>query len=207
MIKNIIFDFDGVLADTFPFAVNAAMEINKELKLLSDEKINPEEFRSLDMEDFVKEFKISKVKLLFFVLKYRKKLQKEIEGLPTFNDLPHVLHQLRSKKVKLGIVTSNQKKIVQKFLNFNNLEVFDFIFSTFSLFHKEKALLNSLRRFNLKKEETIYVGDETRDIRAAKAAGLKVASVTWGYNFESKLAEYKPDFIINRPQELLDLLQ
>ncbi len=207
MIKNIIFDFDGVLADTFPFAVNTAMEINKELKLLSDEKINPEEFRSLDMEDFVKEFKISKVKLLFFILKYRKRLQKEIESMPTFTDLPYVLQQLKSKGIKLGIVTSNQKKIVQKFLTFNNLEVFDFIFSTFSLFHKEKILLNSLKRHHLKKEETIYVGDETRDIRAARAAGVKVASVTWGYNFESKLAEYKPDFIIDRPQDLLNLLQ
>lgn len=207
MIKNVIFDFDGVLADTFPFAVKAAMEINEELKLLSAEKINPEEFRSLDMKNFIEEFKISKIKLLFFLIKYRKKLLKEIENTPTFNDLPAVLKNLKAKGYKLGIVTSSPKKIVQKFLNLNNLELFDFIFSTLSLFHKEKTLLYALKKQNLKKDETIYVGDETRDIKAARAAGLKIVSVTWGYNFESKLAEYKPDFIINRPQELLDLLQ
>lgn len=207
MIKNIIFDFDGVIADTFPFAVKAAMEINEELKLLSAEKVTPEEFRSLDMEDFVRKFKISRIKLLLFILKYRKKLQKEIENTPTFNDLPQTLKELKSKGIKLGIVTSNQKKIVQKFLNLNQIELFDFIFSTLSVFHKERPLLNSLKKLHLKKEETIYVGDETRDIKAAKAAGLKVASVTWGYNFESKLAEYKPDYMINRPQDLLNLLQ
>lgn len=207
MIKNIIFDFDGVLADTFPFAVKAAMEINEDLKLLSAEKIRPEEFRSLDIEDFVRELKISKIKLLFFLFKYRKKLQKEIENTPTFNDLSPTLQKLKSKGIKLGIVTSNQKRIVQKFLNLNNLEVFDFIFSTISVFHKEKPLISSLKKYILKKEETIYVGDETRDIRAARLAGIKVASVTWGYNFESKLAEYKPDFIINRPQDLLNLIE
>ena len=207
MIKNIIFDFDGVLADTFPFAVNAAREINEDLRLLSTEKITPEEFRSLDMEDFVSEFKISRIKLLLFIFKYRKRLQREIENTPTFNDLPQTLKELKSKGIKLGIVTSNQKKIVQKFLNLNKIELFDFIFSTLSVFHKERPLSNSLKKFHLKKEETIYVGDETRDIKAAKAAGLKVASVTWGYNFESKLAEYKPDYMINRPCDLLNLVE
>jgi phosphoglycolate phosphatase len=207
MIKNIIFDFDGVIADTFPFAALAAMEINEELKLLTAEKINPEDFRSIDMEDFTKKFKISKIKMLLFILKYRKRLNKEIKNTPTFSDLPQTLRELRSKGVKLGIVTSNQKNIVQQFLEFNDLELFDFIYATLNLFHKEKALLRSIKKFKLNKEETIYVGDETRDIKAAKAAGLKIASVTWGYNFESKLTEYKPDFIINRPKDLLSLIQ
>ena len=115
MIKNIIFDFDGVLADTFPFAVNAAMEINKDLKLLAAEKITLEEFRSLDLEEFVKKIKISRIKLLLFILKYRKKLQKEIENTPTFNDLPQILPKLKSRGIKLGIVTSNQKKSFKSF--------------------------------------------------------------------------------------------
>lgn len=206
MIKNIIFDFDGVLADTLPFAVKSAMEINSELKLLSAEKINPEEFRAMDMQEFINKFKISKIKLLMFVFKYRSKLNKEIENMPTFNDLKSTLSDLKSRNIKLGIVTSNQRNIVMKFLKHNDLDLFDFVFSTLSLFHKEKMILSSLKKFKLNKEETIYVGDETRDIQAARAAGLKVASVTWGYNLESLLVKYKPDFVINRPQDLMNLI-
>jgi phosphoglycolate phosphatase len=207
MIKNVIFDFDGVLADTFPFAVKSAMDINKDLKLLSAEKINPEELRSIDMQEFVKEFKISKIKLLFFLLKYRRKLQKGIESIPTFVDLRSTLQELKSKGVTLGIVTSNERKTVLRFLKLNDLVYFDFVYSILDLFHKEKPLLKSFRKYGLKIDETVYVGDETRDIMAARAAGVKVASVTWGYNLESKLEEYKPDFIINTPKELINLVQ
>jgi phosphoglycolate phosphatase len=207
MIRNIIFDFDGVLADTLPFAVRAAMEINEELHLLSAEKITPEEFRSLDMEEFVRKSKISKFNLFLFILKYRKRLRREIEDTPTFTDLPQVLKELKAKGIKLGIVTSNQKQIVEKFLKHHKICFFNFIYSTISVFHKEKMLIKSINKFRLNKEQTIYVGDETRDIKAARAAGVKIAAVTWGYNFESKLFEYKPDFFINRPKELLNLLQ
>ena len=207
MIKNLIFDFDGVLADTFPFAVRAAMEINEELNLLNAEKVKPEDFRASDLEEFITKFKIPKLKLLLFIFKYRKRLRKEILSTPTFNDLPQTLLELKTRGIKLGIVTSNQKKIVEEFLNHNNLQVFDFVSSTINVFHKENSLRKALNKFHLKKEETIYIGDETRDIKASRATGLKVASVTWGWNLESKLLEYSPDFIINRPQELLTLIQ
>jgi phosphoglycolate phosphatase len=207
MIKNIIFDFDGVLADTFPFGFKAVTEINKELRLLAAEKINPEDLRSQDMQDFFNKFKVPKIKLLLLLLKYRRRLSKNIQDVPTFNGLPQALKELVDRGVTLGIVTSNQKNIVQKFLTHREMKYFGFIFSTISLFHKEKLLSSALKKFKLAKDETIYVGDETRDIKAARAAGLKVAAVTWGYNLESKLEEYKPDFMINTPKDLLSLIK
>lgn len=207
MIKNLIFDFDGVIADTFPFAVEAALDINKDLKLLTTEKVEPEKARGTDMAEFISFFKIPKWKLLLFILKYRKKLIQKIEGIPTFSGIPEVLTELKKRTEVLGIVTSNQKSIVEKFLKSKGIKEFDFIYSTIDLLHKEKRLLKALDKFKLIKEETLYIGDETRDIKAARGAGLKIASVTWGYNFENKLTEFKPDFIVNRPQDLLNLIQ
>ncbi len=55
-------------------------------------------------------------------------------------------------------------------------------------------------------EEVIYVGDETRDIEAAKKINSKVIAVSWGFNTKEALARHNPDFLIHQPSELLDVM-
>jgi HAD superfamily hydrolase (TIGR01662 family) len=204
--KNLIFDFDGTIADTLAFTVNSAIEINRKLKLLNDEKIDFERFRSFDFVDFAKELEIPKLKLIYFVFKYQRHLVSKIGEVKTFDDLPEVLKELKNRGVHMGIATSNSKENVRKFLEKNNLNYFNFIYSSLNYFDKSKMLEKAIKKYRMKKEDVIYIGDEVRDIHAAKKAGIKVASVTWGYNFESILSENKPDFIVSRPKDLLKLV-
>ena len=51
----------------------------------------------------------------------------------------------------------------------------------------------------------LYVGDEVRDIEAAKKAGIRIAAVTWGYNSKKALEAYKPDYLVTKPEELLQI--
>ena len=53
--------------------------------------------------------------------------------------------------------------------------------------------------------EVLYVGDETRDIEAAKESGLRMAAVTWGYNSAGALAALNPEHLLNSPSELLGI--
>jgi phosphoglycolate phosphatase len=202
----LIFDFDGTIADTLAFTINSASEISRKLKLLNEEKVNMEKFRSMDSREFFKELEIPTSKLLWFMFKYQRKLVHEIDDIKTFEGLDEVLHVMKNNGVKLGIVTSNSKRNVKKFLRKNNLEYFDFVYSSLNYFRKDKMLKKAIEKFQMNKENVIYVGDEVRDIKAAKSIGIKVASVTWGYNFESVLSEYKPDFLIYRPKDLLNLI-
>jgi len=206
MIKALIFDFDGTIADTLPFAVNTALELNRELKLIEQDKINIEKFRGMDSEEFYKSLGISKFKLFLYTFKFLKRLNKNIEGLETFKGLPEVLAKLKEKEIILGIVTSNTENSVKKFIKDDKIEYFDFIKRSYFLFGKGKTLKNTISRLGLQKNKVIYIGDETRDIKAAREAGIKVASVTWGYNVETVLNEYRPDYLIRRPVELLDLV-
>jgi len=205
--NNLIFDFDGTLADTLAFTINAASEINRSLHLLSDEKIDFEKFRSTDTIEFFKDLEIPTYKLLFFLYKYQRKQSREIDKVQVFQGLPEVLKNLKKNGVGLGIATSNSTKNVKLFLKNNNLDTFDFIYSSIDYFHKNRIIERAIKKYGMEKENVIYVGDEIRDIKAAKEAGIKVASVTWGYNFENVLSKYKPDFIINRPEDLLNLFK
>lgn len=205
--NNLIFDFDGTLADTLAFTVNAATEINRSLHLLSDEKIDFEKFRSTDTVAFFNDLEIPTYKLFFFLYKYQRKQSKSIDKVKVFEELPEILIKLKKNDIGLGVATSNSTKNVKLFLNNNNIDTFDFIYSSIDYFHKNKIIEKAMKKYGMEKENVIYIGDEIRDVKAAKEAGIKVASVTWGYNFESVLSKYNPDFIINKPEELLNLFK
>ena len=59
-----------------------------------------------------------------------------------------------------------------------------------------------IKEYKLNLEEVIYIGDEDRDIIAAKRVGVKVIAVTWGYNSKEKLMKEKPDCLVSSPKEL-----
>jgi len=51
------------------------------------------------------------------------------------------------------------------------------------------------------------VGDEIRDITAARKAGMDIASVAWGYNTVESLKSHKPDYLIYEPSQLIEIVQ
>ncbi|PMB02817.1 carotenoid oxygenase, partial [Fischerella thermalis CCMEE 5196] len=83
---------------------------------------------------------------------------------------------------------------------------FEFIYSGITIFGKTTIINNLLKQKQLKPEEVIYVGDETRDIEASKKANIKVVAVSWGFNSPEVLAKQNPNYLIHHPSELLDVV-
>lgn len=63
-----------------------------------------------------------------------------------------------------------------------------------------------LKQHNIDSAQAIYVGDETRDVEAAKRVAIATVSVTWGFNTRDILETYQPTHIIDTPLELVHLL-
>jgi phosphoglycolate phosphatase len=129
--------------------------------------------------------------------------------LPTMDPcegMPDTIKKLHKRGNKLFIVTSNTHENVTNFLKLNNLQdYFIDIKSVPSLFKKSKHIRRLIKENNLKRRETIYVGDETRDIQAARLSFIKVVSVSWGFNTRKILAKQRPNFLIDNSKELLDI--
>ncbi len=66
--------------------------------------------------------------------------------------------------------------------------------------------LDCLRAAGVAPGEAVHVGDSGIDILTARAAGLRSVGVTWGFRARAELEEAQADRIIDRPEELLDLL-
>jgi phosphoglycolate phosphatase len=117
-----------------------------------------------------------------------------------------LLYSLKSN-YKIGIVSSNSKDIIIDTLKKDNIEnLFEFVYSESSLFGKHLVLKKMCKKHNINPLDVIYVGDEDRDIIAAKKAGIKNIAVTWGFNSKEKLSRENPDYLVDSPMQILEVL-
>ena len=208
MAKNaIIFDFDGTIADTLPPLINILNKLSGKYgyKAIKESDVNT--LRGKTSKEMLKSVGISMLKLPFVVKSVKSELRREIEFLKPAIGIKKALFQLKKQGYKLGIVTSNSEENVKKFLEANNLPRFDFVYSGSSFFGKA-GMIKSLRESQrFKTEEAVYVGDETKDVDAAKNAGVQIISVSWGFNSRQILEKQKPDFLIDAPNELIKIAE
>lgn len=202
----LLFDFDGTICDDLREAgkiLNAlAGEFGFNPVDLSDEN----RLRALSSREFLVTHRISLYKLPFIVKRARKNLSARIDQLPPVAGMRETLLRLAELSIPMGIVTSNSEENVNRFLQAQGLNLFQFVFSGSSIFGKGKVLRRLIRQRGLEKEKLIYVGDETRDIEAAREAGLSVVAVTWGFNSREALQRNQPDYLADHPRDLLRIL-
>ena len=206
-VKVIIFDFDGTIADTYQAIVNITNNLSSEFGY---QPLAPEALqllKNLSSKDIVKQSDISLFKLPFLLKRIRSELGKQIEGLEPITGIPEVLQELKRQNYILGIITSNAKDNVMAFLLKQKLaHLFDFIYSGTTVFGKHRVINKTMRNYKFAKEEVIYVGDETRDIRSAKKSNVGIIAVSWGFNSDKILSQYQPNFLVEKPSDILDAL-
>ena len=200
-----IFDFDGTIVDS----LDSLIKIFKKLSLqyrgkeLTSEEID--KLRNWKAQDVFRYLDIPTIKLPFVVIGIRRSLAKETALHKPVEGISEALLNLKKKGIKIGILTSNSHKNVSNFLRLNNLDIFNFIGSGSTLFGKDKLLEKIIRNERLNINKTIYIGDEARDIEACRKINMKVAAVTWGFNKREILNTSKPDYIMEKPHQLLKL--
>ena len=207
-IKVIIFDFDGTVADTFEAIVDITNKLAPEFGYQPVSQQDIIRFKKMTSREIIKYSGISLFKLPFLLKKLKLELNEMIHLLSPIIGMKDALMCLHKKGYQLGMITSNDKNNVVKFLDNNSLpDLFDFLYCGTNLFGKSKVINRFLKINCLKREEIIYVGDETRDIEAGKKSQIKVIAVSWGFNAKEALAKEKPDFLIDQPSELITVIE
>lgn len=207
-VSVIIFDFDGTLADTLEalVAITNRLAIEFGYKTVSSEEVK--KLQNLSSQEIIRYSKIPILKLPFLVRRVKNELREEIYHLKPIQGIEEALLALKQDGNQLGIVTSNAEANVLTFLKHHGLhELFEFIHSGTSLFGKNKVLKRLLSQKQIDPDSVLYVGDETRDIEAAKQVKIKSVAVSWGFNSRQALARQNPDFLISQPHELLAIAQ
>lgn len=206
--KYIIFDFDGTIADTIPVMLTLIGELAKEVGY--DKKITAEDLewvREHGLKEIPSKFGIPFIKIPYLLLKGRDMLNKQMFSVPPCKGILEMLKTLKEKGFKLAVLSSNRRDTIQEFIVKHKLaSFFDFVHSELNIFGKDKALLSLLRQYKMPITESIYVGDETRDIEACRKIKLDCISAAWGLNSAKALKEFGAQWIINKPEEIIKLL-
>ncbi|MBU0469721.1 MAG: HAD-IA family hydrolase [Candidatus Omnitrophica bacterium] len=201
----LVFDFDGTIADTFQSILDISNRLSKQFKY---KMLKPDEAESLKdktLKETLDHLRVPILQLPLILLKARNELHKEIASIQPINGLKEILIQLKEFGFEMGIISSNSRKNVRRFLKINNLDLFDFISTSSKLWGKNRCIKKTLKMNSINNQDVVYIGDEIRDIVAAKKAGVRVAAVTWGYNSSKALKEQEPDYVVNNPKELIAL--
>ena len=205
--RVILFDFDGTIADTYQAIADISNQLSTEFgyKALNQEELLL--IKNLSTREIVKLSEISFFKLPFLVRRIRTELSKEIAELNAIENIDCVLRKLKRQGYILGIVTSNNQENVDLFLANNQLDrLFSYIYSSTAIFGKHRVIDRAIKNHRLNRNNVIYVGDETRDIRSARKSHIRSIAVSWGFNAAGILAKHRPDYLVNRPSELLDAI-
>jgi len=205
-MKALIFDFDGTIADTFFIAVDVFRKLADGRHDSGDEEI--EELRSLPARDAIRRVGARWWHLPYILYYARKEVKRRQDEIKPIKGVPEVLAELRNRGYRLFIVSSNSTKNVNRFLHNNELgDCFSDAYGNIGIFAKSGGLRKIAKEHHLKIEDCCYIGDEARDVEAARRAEMSCISVSWGYNNMTGLKRGNPEKIISKPKELLDIFK
>jgi phosphoglycolate phosphatase len=205
-MANIIFDFDGTIADSFGLAVHIYEQLLRSGELLPKEEI--QRLRGMSMLHLALELKIAPWRVPFLLARGRTIMRRNIDSVEAFAGMPELIRELNADGHKLYIMSSNSVQNIRPLLKrYDVRKEFIKLYGGAGLLGKATLLKRVLKRQKLDSAQTFYIGDEVRDIEASKRAGIKVISVTWGYNSEAILREHQPDFVAKKPTDIRSLVQ
>lgn len=206
MYKLVIFDFDGTLADSARWF---ASELNPLARRFGFRQVTEEEIdrlRSFGAREIMKQLRVPSWKLPAIAAHLQKRMGEDACVIQLFPGAKPLLRKLAGSGVRLGIVSSNGEANVRRILGEEVAALVEFYECGASLLGKKARFRRMVKRAGVSCADTLCIGDEARDIEAAKAAGLPCAAVVWGYNKRDLLVSHTPTWVFETPDEIAERL-
>ncbi len=202
--RFIIFDFDGTLADSLPFLVAQMPEVARTHRFRAIPVDELESLRGLGTREILARVQLAWWRLPAVSRDFRRRMAAHADTIGLFAGVPGMLAQVAAR-VPVGIVTSNAEPNVQMILK-DAMRLVSHGRYAAGFLGKTAHLRRICREAGVSPGEAIYVGDEVRDIEAARACGMRCAAVTWGYASRAALQAQAPDFLVTDVDSLPDML-
>ena len=206
MSKAIVFDLDGTLVDSAPDLMDAHNYVMQkfgyhqkpitDIRHLSSRGATNIFWRSLKEEDKKFDQNIHKKMTDEFINYYRENISKKSQIIKGVNEF---LAWGKSKKINFAICTNKMESLAKKLLKeINLIEFFDYIAGADTFEYKKpdpRHLTNILEILDVKKEDSIMVGDSETDAETARIAKVNFILVKGGYTEKDQNSIYHNHFI------------
>ncbi|TSB46051.1 HAD family hydrolase [Alkalicoccobacillus porphyridii] len=205
MVKAILFDFDGTLANTLPLCFKAFQHVFQsfdEIEHTDDaikDMFGPSETGIINKN--LKHKDTSRAIELY----YETYTLSHQELVAEFPEMLNLLQDLKDKGYLLGIVTGKARRSLEISLEALNMSsLFDTVITGDDVIqakpHPEGIEL-ALKKLKIDKEEVIFLGDSDADILAGKEAAISTMAVNWLPDYQATF-KVKPDHLLQHVDEL-----
>ena len=202
-----IFDFDGTLADSFPFFVSVFNQIADQHGFRRIQAGEVQDLRHHDMRAIMRHVGMPAWKLPLASNSFIALMREHAARIPLFDGIADALQALQRAGVRLAIVSSNSEQNVRLVLGPALSALFAHHECGMSVFGKAARLRKVLRQASVLPEHALYIGDQGLDAEAARKAGVAFGAVSWGYAPIEALRRVGLAHEFGAPVELLGILR
>jgi phosphoglycolate phosphatase len=197
----VIFDLDGTLADSFSWFLTVINGVAREygFRQVADDEVEP--FRRAGSREILHRLEVPLRKLPAIARRLRALKREQLDAISLFPGVPAMLHTLRDAGLTLTLVSSDNEDNARRQLG-QSAALFSHFACGASIFGKAaklKAVTHSARATAV---QAIAIGDEVRDIEAARAAGIACGAATWGYSATDALVAMKPELVFEKIDDI-----
>jgi phosphoglycolate phosphatase len=198
-----VFDFDGTLAETFAWCLGAVNRLTDTHGFNRIEAGDLDALRGSSARRVVAHLGIPGWKLPRIGIDMRRLMAADIGQIRLFDGIGAMLRALSDRGVALAVVTSNACDTVQHVLGADHAALIGYYACGASLFGKRGHVRRVLQESGVRLGEAIVIGDELRDLEAARAEGIPFGAVAWGYTHVEALTAQTPAEVFAVPAEVV----
>jgi len=206
MDRILIFDFDGVLANSLAPMLSYAGQVCQELGYpCTPTQKDLEILDRMEFSEYGRQLGIPEEKIETFVTRNFELFSRREEPLAITPGIESVIREL-SQIAILVVITGNSCRVVGKFLDTYGLQdEFQTILGAEDDGNRVEKILKVISLNGGSNGEAYLIGDAVSDIRAAREAGIKSIATGWGHQSKEKLITENPDYLVDQPEDLLTL--
>ena len=196
-----IFDLDGTLVDSFPWFARTINDVADRFGFRRVAEDELETIRAKSTREILAHLQLPLWKVPAVARHMRRLKAEAAADTPLFQGVPEMLQRLADHGIKLALVTSDSQANARRKLG-TSAGLISYYDCAASLFGKPARFRRVIRRAKIDKTEIIAIGDEVRDVEAARAVGICCGSVAWGYAAPKALRAMKPDFMFEQMDDI-----
>ena len=204
--RLVVFDFDGTLADSFPWAASVVNQFADQYGFQRIDSSDHDRLRNYDAKQLMQHLGVSMWKVPQMAIHVRKRMAEEIDKIPMFPGVDAMLQRLTSAGIILAAVSSNSEANVRQVIGPQNAALMHDFDCGASVFGKAPKLKAVMRRCGVAPAQAILIGDEIRDGKAARKVAMAFGAVGWGYTNPEALQAEAPDEFFTTMEEIAERL-
>ncbi|WP_439597878.1 HAD hydrolase-like protein [Falsiroseomonas sp.] len=191
----VLFDLDGTLADSRALMFEMLDHAARHFGFRRIDQAEAEALRDRDARSILRALEVPLWRLPR-IAAHIKALAGTAPPPPLFPGAGAMLARLQAAGMTLALVSSNSEANARRALGAEAACIAHWACDA-TLFGKASRFRQVLRRTGRVPAEAMAIGDELRDIAAARSAGLAAGAVAWGYALPSALAAAGPDILFD----------